>query len=125
MCGVWVALEDVQENSGELFVLPGSHRTQRVMSSDLNLEKVSNDYSSYVQFDQRIQEIIQEGKFQEVNYRPKAGEILVWHENLIHGGKRRTNMGVTRRSIVRHYFARGGVAFYDSRGEAATLETLL
>jgi hypothetical protein len=30
MCGVWVAVDDVQPNSGELEVFPGSHRLPRV-----------------------------------------------------------------------------------------------
>lgn len=122
MCGVWVALEDVKPDSGELFVYPGSHRTKRLMSSDLNLAKVTTDYSSYAAFDRGIAELVAEGGFERGAYRPKAGEILVWHENLIHGGSKRLNPEVTRRSIVSHYFSRGGIAFYDSRGEAAFLE---
>lgn len=122
MCGVWVALEDVQNDSGELFVYPGSQRTERLMSGDLNLAKVSTDYSSYVTFDRRIRELVEAGGFERDVYRPKAGEILVWHENLIHGGSRRVNPAVTRRSIVSHYFTQGGIAYYDSRGEAAFLE---
>jgi len=122
MCGVWVALEDVQSDSGELFVYPGSQHTERLMSGDLNLAKVTTDYSSYAAFDRRIREIVDEGGFERSVYRPKAGEILVWHENLIHGGSRRVNPAISRRSIVSHYFTQGGVAYYDSRGEAAVLE---
>lgn len=122
MCGVWIALEDVQPDSGELFVYPGSHRTPRVTAGALGLEKVTTDYSSYVAFERRMSELLQQGGYERVVYRPKAGQILVWHENLIHGGSRRIRREVTRRSIVSHYFTRGSVAFYDSRGEAATLE---
>jgi hypothetical protein len=122
MCGVWVALEDVQPDSGELFVYPGSQREPRLMSSDLNLSKVSSDYSSYVAFDRRVQDLLERGGYERQVYRPKAGEILIWHENLIHGGSRRVNPRISRRSIVSHYFSQGGIAFYDSRGEAAFLE---
>lgn len=122
MCGVWIALEDVKPGSGELVVLPGSHRTPRITGASLGLAKVTNDYSSFDVFSRRIDELVAAGGYERVTYRPKAGRILVWHENLIHGGSRRAQRELTRRSIVSHYFARGAVAFYDSRGEAATLE---
>jgi hypothetical protein len=48
----------------------------------------------------------------------------VWHENLVHGGSVRINKEQTRFSVVSHYFAKGAVAYYDSRGEAASLEDL-
>jgi ectoine hydroxylase-related dioxygenase (phytanoyl-CoA dioxygenase family) len=122
MCGVWIALEDVKENSGELFVYPGSQHTPRLTASGLHLAKVRDDYSSYVTFDNRIAELLQQGGYEIATYRPKAGQILVWHENLIHGGSKRLNTDINRRSIVSHYFTRGSIAYYDSRGEAAFLE---
>ncbi len=123
MCGVWVPLEDVKENSGELFVYPGSHRAPRLFTGSLGLHKVvAEDYSHYVKFDAAMQRLVEQGGYQRLVYRPRAGQILVWHENLIHGGNAREDRAVTRRSIVSHYFARGGIAYYDSRGEAAALE---
>ena len=125
MCGVWVALEDVQDNSGELFVYPGSHRTGSLRASPLGLQKVVNeDYSHYVVFDQAIRDLIEAQGYERLVYRPKAGQILVWHENLIHGGSPRLDHDKTRLSVVSHYFAKGSIGFYDSRGEAAALETL-
>ena len=122
MCGVWVALQDVEQDSGELFVLPGSHRAPRVMTSDLELAKVVDDYSAYHKFDKKIDELIANNNYSVEYYRPKAGQILVWHENLMHGGAPRINPDRERHSIVSHYFARGALAYYDSRGEAASLE---
>lgn len=124
MCGVWVALQDVEPDSGELFVLPGSHRTQRIMTRDVDLPKVTTDYSSYHKLDTRIDELIARYGFNTVAYRPKAGQILVWHENLIHGGAPRVNADRERHSIVSHYFPRGCVAYYDARGEGAAMEQL-
>jgi ectoine hydroxylase-related dioxygenase (phytanoyl-CoA dioxygenase family) len=124
MCGVWIALEDVKPESGELFVYPGSHRTPRLRAADLGLAKVTDNYSAYVAFDAAISELLREGGYERMAYRPKAGDILVWHENLIHGGSPRLDRGQSRLSIVSHYFAQGAVGYYDSRGEAATLEAL-
>ncbi len=124
MAGVWIALEDVQPESGELFVYPGSHRTPRLLSRYLGLAKVTNNYASYARFSEKIRELLESGGYEKVVYRPKAGEILVWHENLIHGGSPRIWSDRTRFSIVSHYFAKGGVSFFDSRGEAAGLDIL-
>lgn len=125
MCGVWVPLEDVKESSGELFVYPGSHRAPRLFAGPLGLHKVAaEDYSHYVRFSTAVDRLLDEGGYQRLVYRPQAGQILIWHENLIHGGHVREDRAVTRRSIVSHYFARGSVAYYDSRGEAAALEAL-
>jgi len=125
MSGVWVALEDVQPDSGELFVYPGSHRTPRLRAAQLGLDKVVNDdYSAYAKFDAEIARMMEEGGYERHVYRAKAGQILVWHENLVHGGSVRINKEQTRFSVVSHYFAKGAVAYYDSRGEAASLEDL-
>jgi ectoine hydroxylase-related dioxygenase (phytanoyl-CoA dioxygenase family) len=124
MCGVWIALQDVVPESGELFVCPGSHRSHRFMSADLRLPKVDEDYSSYAALTKKIEETLKTESYQQVAYRPRLGEVLVWHENLIHGGLPRVHSDRERHSIVSHYFARGCVAYYDSRGEAANLEEL-
>jgi len=48
--------------------------------------------------------------------------VLVWHENLLHGGSVRRDTSLSRRSIVSHYFADGAIAFYDSTGLPGHLE---
>jgi hypothetical protein len=69
-------------------------------------------------------DLVKSEGYERLVYRPKAGQILVWHENLIHGGSPRVQSDRTRLSVVSHYFAKGSVGYYDSRGEAAALETL-
>lgn len=125
MCGVWVALEDVQEGSGELFVYPGSHKSERLRKTQLGISRVQNDdYSEYTKFDAAIHALLEQEGYERAVYRPKAGQILVWHENLVHGGSPREHQDRTRLSLVSHYFAKGSIAYYDSRGEAAALEAL-
>jgi hypothetical protein len=124
MCGVWIALQDVDPGSGELFVYPGSHKSRRLRTTELGLKKVDEDYSEYHVFSAAVASLLQEEGFVRLDYRPKAGQILVWHENLVHGGAHRQDRSLPRKSIVSHYFARGSLAYYDSRGEAAALELL-
>ena len=60
--------------------------------------------------------LIEDNRLGREIYRPKAGETLIWHENLMHAGLPRTDMEKSRRSIVGHYFAEGAIAYYDSSG---------
>ena len=122
MCGVWVALEDIHPDSGPLMVYPGSHRLPRLYTQTVGVEKV-RDSSKWGEFTARytprVKELIDLAGLEPVYYTPKAGSILIWHENLAHGGSRRNNDELTRKSIVSHYFARGAAAFYDSQGMPA------
>jgi hypothetical protein len=123
MCGVWVALEDVRPDSGELEVFPGSHRLPRVYMSAAGCAKVEDDWTEFSgKVVARYRAMLAEGGFARVSYRPKRGTVLVWHENLLHGGGKRIDPSLTRRSIVSHYFADGAIAFYDSTGLAGNMD---
>jgi len=124
MCGVWIALEDVRPDSGELEVYRGTHRLPRVYMASSGCAKVTDD--DWTEFGRiipaRWNQMLGDGKFEKVTYRPKRGTILIWHENLMHGGSVRVDRSLSRRSIVSHYFADGTIAFYDSSGAAGHLE---
>jgi ectoine hydroxylase-related dioxygenase (phytanoyl-CoA dioxygenase family) len=115
---VWVALEDVKPDSGELEVFPGTHRLPRVYMDGSGCAKVTND--NWDEFDGKVvaryRRMLDGGGVSKVTYRPKRGTVLVWHENLLHGGSVRRDKSLSRRSIVSHYFADGAIAFYDSTG---------
>jgi Phytanoyl-CoA dioxygenase (PhyH) len=120
MCGVWTALEDIQADSGELVIYPGSHRGPRVYTRDAGVEKVTDDYSAFgAAFNPRWAAIVADTP-SEV-YRPEAGTVLIWHENLMHGGSVRVDKARTRRSIVCHYFADGCIGYHDASGMPGSL----
>jgi hypothetical protein len=122
MCGVWVAIDDVQPDSGELEVHAGSHRLPRIYMKDVKCAKVTGDWNEFGQIVQPLwQKMIREKQFERVLYRPKAGSVLIWHENLMHGGTVRLDPSRSRRSIVSHVFADGGLSFYDSSGSVGTM----
>jgi len=118
MCGVWTALEDVQPDSGELVVFPGSHRLPRIYMRSVGLPKVRND--DWSAFQEKVvahwTDLINGRGLAPSPYRPKAGSVLIWHENLMHAGSLRKDLSKSRRSIVGHYFAHGAVVYYDSSG---------
>jgi len=69
---VWVPLHDVDEKSGALWVLPGSHKIKRRIRGAGYLFP---DYSAY--FDELEKE--------SISVKLKAGEAIVFYHSLIHG----------------------------------------
>ena len=47
MCGVWVALEDMDMDNGPLVFYPGSHRLPEVTMEELGLEASKEEYRHY------------------------------------------------------------------------------
>ena len=122
MCGVWVALEDIHSDAGPLIVYPGSHRLPRLYTHTVGVEKV-RDGPGWDAFSAgyapKVQKLVDQSGLKPFYYTPKAGSVLIWHENLAHGGSPRKNDEHTRKSIVSHYFARGAASYYDSQGTPA------
>ena len=123
MCGVWVALEDVKPSSGELFYFPGSHLGPRIAMSDLELPKISTENPDWNEFGLRYSRAVagqvSSQSLTSESFTPSAGDVLIWHENLIHGGNKRLNMELSRRSIVMHFFKQSCYAWYDTTGIVA------
>ncbi len=101
MVGVWVALEDIDEDNGPLIYYPGSHRLPEYSMLDFDLKPGFDDYPEY---EQRIQRIIQEQGLSPEYGLVKRGEAIIWHANLLHGGAAYKDRTRTRHSQVTHYY---------------------
>lgn len=123
MCGLWIALQDVQPGSGELVVYPGSHRTPRLRMHEQGCAKVVNQ--DWSEFGRRMVPVWGQwaAAREPVVYRPKKGSALIWHENLLHAGSARQFPELTRRSVVIHYYNDDTIAYSDSTGEPAMAAT--
>ncbi len=123
LVGVWVALEDIDEDSGPVFYVPGSHRLPYVMSEDLDLERpppllTPDKGAAYVK---RMKEMTARAEQEPRKFTAKAGDVLFWHHNLLHGGSGITRQGSTRRSLVAHYFAEGVLCYHEVTERPALL----
>jgi ectoine hydroxylase-related dioxygenase (phytanoyl-CoA dioxygenase family) len=121
MCGTWIALQDIQPNSGELVVYPGSHRDRAIYMRDTHCAKVTN--GDWHEFGDKAESMYGDMamQYQPVVYRPKKGSVLIWHSSLVHGGSVREDKELERRSMVIHSFADGALVFYDSTGSVGTV----
>jgi len=102
MCGIWVALEDVDHENGPLFYYPGSHRLSQVDIFDLGIlsdESWNRRYQAYEDFEEELMEQL---GFKAVEFHAKKGDALIWSSNIVHGGMPVLRDGSTRWSQVTH-----------------------
>ena len=107
MCGVWIALEDIDETNGPLEYYPGSHRLPYLDHSHLGITgSDQRAHEFYPQFEQFIQSCIAELKLERRLLTVPKGRALIWSANLLHGGSPVIDSSRTRHSQVTHcYFA--------------------
>lgn len=101
MCGVWVALEDIDERAGPVFYLPGTHRWPELTPADWGAEPGSEHYDRY---EAHIAARVAAEGIEPVPALLRKGEALLWAGNLLHGGAPRIDPQRTRHSQVTHYF---------------------
>ncbi len=104
MAGVWVALEDMDENNGPLIYYPGSHKLPEYTMQDFGL---GAGYAYYKAYEQAIQGVIAERNLQPEYGIIRKGDALIWHANLLHGGATRRDLSRSRHSQVTHYYFEG------------------
>lgn len=95
MCGVWVALEDVDEANGPVHYYPGSHRLPDYDSFGPGNEQRVHEF---------VGELIPTYGLEKKSAHLKRGQGLVWSANLLHGGDPVIDEGRTRMSQVTHYY---------------------
>jgi len=115
LIAIWVALEDIAPDSGPVFYYPGSHRLPYVMSEDLGADGglLLMAEGKQERYEERIEREIAEAGLEPVDFLASRGDLLIWHANLLHGGRPIERPGATRRSLVAHYFAQGVVCYHE------------
>ncbi len=122
----WIAFEDVHEDSGPLEFYPRSHRLiPPLLSGELSIapfEFKKRGAAAYSEkYEPEVDRYIAAAGLQPEYFLGKAGDVLFWHANLIHGGAERKNLSLSRRALVCHYFAEGAVTYHDLSGNSSRL----
>ncbi len=115
LIAVWVALEDIQPDSGPLHYYPGSHKLPYILNEDFGnlsskLKLGDKDYNDY---ENKIQDVLESNNFQKKVFLPRKGDILIWHANLLHGGEIQTNPNASRKSMVFHYYSEDVICYHE------------
>jgi ectoine hydroxylase-related dioxygenase (phytanoyl-CoA dioxygenase family) len=101
MCGVWLALEDMDDDNGPLVYYPGSHKLPEVRMKDIGAEPREDEYPKYERY---VEELIEREGLEPHYATIGRGQALVWAANLLHGGAPQRDMSRSRQSQVTHYF---------------------
>ena len=106
MCGVWVALEDIDANNGPLHYYPGSHKLPIFELNDLGItgSYQNKPYDIYPVYEEFLQSLIEYNGLKKVELYVKKGQALIWAANLLHGGSTVLDKNRTRYSQVTHYY---------------------
>jgi ectoine hydroxylase-related dioxygenase (phytanoyl-CoA dioxygenase family) len=114
MCGVWIALEDVDPRSGPLLYQPGSHRLPVLNMRDVgvNGSPVVADYDRC--YEPRFRQQLDAAGLPTQSLLLRKGQAFAWAANLAHGGAPIEDPGLTRRSLVVHFYFKDAV-YYTPR----------
>ena len=116
LVAIWVALEDITEDSGPLSYYPGSHKLPYLLNDGYerggNVFTVGAD-SNYLKYEEKIGEIVKTTSLPKKIFTAKKGDVLIWHANLIHRGEKISNPASTRKSMVVHYFADDVIKYHE------------
>lgn len=104
MCGVWVALEDIDTQNGPLVYYPGSHRLPVVRMEDVAPGPGPEHYHLY---ERHVEKLVRDLRLEPHHAILRKGQCLIWAANLLHGGSVHRDKGRTRHSQVTHYYFDG------------------
>lgn len=128
MCGVWLAMEDITEETGPLFYLPGTHLWPIVTNAMIGRRGFGSELrSAQDPFAEAWKAMVDAAGVEQQTFLARKGQALIWCANLLHGGSKQTNPALTRWSQVTHYFFEDCIyytpAFSDEAiGKLATRE---
>lgn len=106
MCGVWIAMEDIDDDNGGLEYYPGSHKIQSYVNEHIAACSSAQDkpLDHYVRYGDLWKKLIAKYDIKPERFYAKKGQALIWSSNLLHGGVRHLDPSRTRWSQVTHYF---------------------
>ena len=105
MCGVWVAMEDVQAEAGPLTYLSGSHKWPILNNVMIGRRGASNSREfAQIPFEEGWEALVAASDTKPEIFLARKGQALIWAANLLHGGSPQLNPKLTRWSQVTHYY---------------------
>jgi hypothetical protein len=114
LAAAWVALEDIQEGSGELMYVDGSHRLPdwNFGGNSKHWDPALHGQDSHTDWSKWLIRKSEELGLEKKIFRPKKGDVFIWSADLVHGGSPVGDKNLSRRSMVGHYCPVGRVPHY-------------
>jgi ectoine hydroxylase-related dioxygenase (phytanoyl-CoA dioxygenase family) len=126
LIAAWIALEDVDSTNGPLEYFPGSHKLPYLLYPEFNPEhsKWLLNNSAYKKYEDQLDAIIAQQSFEKMEFHAKKGDVLIWHANLLHGGKAILDKTRTRKSMVLHYFCEDVICYHEITQRPALIKNI-
>lgn len=124
MIAAWIALEPITADNGCLIYHPGSHRLPYLLNGSYdhggNRFVIGDD--AYARYEEAIAAELRKGGFPAKEFHAQPGDVLLWHANLLHGGKKMAVPNASRKSMVIHCFAEDVLCYHELTQRAALME---
>jgi len=115
LIAVWIALEDISDESGPLHYYPGSHKLPYILNRDFN--NIGTRFTlgdrEYSEYEDKIESIVKKHDLKKEVFLANKGDVIIWHSNLLHGGEPLLNKNKTRKSMILHYSSTDAVCFHE------------
>ncbi len=109
-CAAWIAVGDVDPDSGPYEFVPGTHRLpsmrQELVWEWLTPEERSSPASYRIAetfVTDACAKMFVEREFEPQFFIPKRGDVLIWHHSLLHQGSRARRPELMRPGLIAHY----------------------
>lgn len=124
MIAAWIALEPVTADNGPLEYHVGSHKLPYLLngSYDHGGNRFVIGEDAYARYEAAVDRAIQQGRFEQREFHAQPGDVLLWHANLLHGGKKMTTPNASRKSMVIHCFADDVLCYHELTQRVAMSE---
>jgi ectoine hydroxylase len=121
-----IALEATDVTNGPLIYYPGSHKLPYLKNADLGLKenRLLLDENPNAKYEQKIQEVLDKNKLHSLEFHANSGDVLIWHGNLVHGGKKMLDNNRTRKSMVIHYLREESLCWHELSQRPALVEKI-
>lgn len=101
LVATWMALEDAEADAGPLRYYPGSNHIEPYFFSTGSMHQYDPEVPQWADYMATQVEKLGLG---EQRFMAKRGDLFIWHALLLHGGSQIRNPGLTRQSLVTHFW---------------------
>lgn len=124
MTAAWIALEEITADNGPLIYHVGSHKLPYLLngSYDHGGNRFVIGEDAYARYEEAVDREIANGHFEAREFHAQPGDVLFWHANLLHGGKKMTTPNASRKSMVIHCFADDVLCYHELTQRVAMME---
>ena len=116
LLGVWIAMEDINKDSGPLAIVEKSHKFPILTNEKLSLTIPKNEIElkkNYTVYENYVKKLINKNKCEIKELPIKKGQLIIWDANLLHGALKIKNKTLSRKSMVLHYHFAGCKKYFN------------